>query len=178
MEQFTTMNKTLLLTRPDHDNLTNYLFFWCQPIIEMARKKHFKIHDLSKKKANKRELEGHLEARKIGLVFLNGHGNAETIAGYEDEPLIQIGKNESVLTGTILYIRSCGVMKKLGDSIISKGAKTCIGYSRKFCICTSNDHATRPIEDPYAKLFLEPSNLVVSTLIKGKTAQEALQRSH
>lgn len=177
MVQFTTMNNILLLTRPNHDNLTNYLFFWCQPIIEIAQRKRFSIHDLSKKKANKKELEGHLRARKVGLVFFNGHGNEETIAGYADEPLIQLGNNEDILNGTIVYIRSCQVMQKLGDSVVAKGARACIGYRRKFWVYMSTNYVTHPMDDPYAKSFLEPSNLVVSTLLKGNTVEEALKRS-
>lgn len=171
------MNSTLLITRPNHDKLTNYLFFWSQLIIELAEKKRFGVHDLAKKKANKKELEGHLKARKIGLVFLNGHGNEETIAGYADKPLIQMGQNEDILKGTIAYIRSCMVMKELGQSIVKKGAKACIGYRRKFWVYTSANSITHPMNDPYARLFLEPSNLVVSTLIKGNTAGEAVKRS-
>lgn len=126
------MNKNLLLTRPNHDVTTNYLYFWCNPILEFARSRTFSIHDLADKKANKKELNSHLQARNIGFFFLNGHGNEDTVYGQNDEPLLQTGDDLSSLNGVIIYIRSCKTMKNLGVQLIQQGVKACIGYTKNF----------------------------------------------
>ena len=38
------MSKAILITRPDHDLITTYLFQWSEAVISLANKKHIKIH--------------------------------------------------------------------------------------------------------------------------------------
>jgi hypothetical protein len=57
------------------------------------------------------------------------------------------------------------------------GVKAFIGYTKSFAIGINNNFVFRPKEDPLARLFLEPSNLVGTTLIKGNTVKEAHERS-
>ncbi len=77
----------------------------------------------------------------------------------------------------IIYARSCEAGARLGSLSIEKGATTFIGYNRDFWLIRSKDRSTRPLTDPIAKLFLEPSNLVPITLIKGNNTQEAYRKS-
>lgn len=177
MDQFTPMNKSLLITRPNHDPTTNYLFYWCQPLIKLAKSKGFTVHDLAKNRASKKELDSHLHSRDIGIIFFNGHGNEHTIGGHNNEVLIDSRSNLTLLSHMVMYIRSCQVMVELGGKLISAGATSCIGYSRKFGFFRSTNHTTHPLTDPYARVFLEPSNLVISTLLKGHTTQESFIRS-
>jgi hypothetical protein len=170
-------NKKLLITRPDHDPTTNYLYHWCKPVIDLATSKGYTVHDLAKAKANRADFNSHLRARKIHLIFFNGHGNEKTICGYLDEPLVQSGSDLSNMLGTLMYIRSCQVMAALGKELISSGVVACIGYARKFNFFRSTTHLTHPLSDPYAKFFLEPSNLVVTTILKGNAIHDAFSRS-
>lgn len=99
------MNKALLITRPDHDLATNYLFFWSQFVIQEARKRQIKVLDLK------------------------------------------------------------------------KGVNAFIGYRRNFFLCYSQQSISQPLKDKIAKIFLEPSNRVPISLLKGKTAKQSYQKS-
>lgn len=170
-------NKHILFTRPNHDPTTNYLYYWCDSIISLANSKGFVVHDLAKSKANKNNFDSHIKARTINFIFLNGHGNEDTMCGYNDEPLIEAGSDLSHFKGLSLYVRSCQVMQNLGKELVSSGVVACIGYGRKFNFFRSTSYTTHPLQDPYARIFLEPSNLVVSTLLKGNTFSDAFSRS-
>ena len=105
--------KTLLVTRPNHDLITNYLFFWAGLVVKLAKNKGFKILDLPGIKANYRVFVSYVKKHHPKLVFLNGHGSADTITG----------------------------------------------------------------KDEVATLFLEPSNLIPMSLIKGNIVENAYQKS-
>jgi len=96
------MNKSFLITRPNHDYATNYLFCWSASIINLARRKNFRVVDLSKNEASPSLRAGG------GFIFMS-------------DPLM----------------------------------------------------VTKPLRDTTAALFLKPSNLVASTLLKGHSASEA-----
>jgi len=131
------MSKSLLVTRPNHDETTNYLYYWSTLVIKEARKRNFSVYNLAGNKANKK----------------------------------------SAVAETIIYARSCDAGITLGKRLIKDRAKAFIGYNRKFILGYTPQKLTRPLSDSLAKLFLEPSNLVVTTLIKSKTAQAAQDRS-
>lgn len=167
-------SKSILITRPNHDHITNYLYFWVEEVIKLAQRKGFFVYDLRGKKASRKQLESYVQKNKPSFLFLNGHGSAITITGNDDEPLIDL--SSSVL-GRVIYARSCDAGQKLGADLVKKGTETFIGYDRKFIFGYTPLKITRPEDDDIAKLFLEPSNLVASTLIKGHTTIEAHNRS-
>jgi len=171
------VNKTFLITRPDHDLATKYLFFWSQFVIKEAKRKKVKVLDLKKKKANKKIFISYLLKYQPELIFFNGHGSAEKITGYDNKTLIQVGEGIKLLSGKIIYARSCEVGKKLGPALAKKGANSFIGYRRKYFLCYSQKSISQPLKDKIAKLFLEPSNLVPISLLKGKTAKQSYQKS-
>lgn len=167
--------KTLLITRPFYENPTNYLYFWSKPLIDLASRKNFTVIDLEKEKVNRKELEGRLKKVNPELVVFNGHGNEDIIFGQDNEPLIINGDNESLLSGKIVYSRSCQSAKILGVECIKKGTRAYIGYKEDFIFMFDESKITRPLQDETAKLFLEPSNQVVISLIKGNTAIRSYQ---
>ena len=171
------MNKTLLVTRSRHDEATNYLYYFAEQVIREAQQRNFKILDLVDKKANYNDFSGRIRKTEPDLIFLNGHGSPTSIAGYNDEILISVDKNISLLKNKITYALSCSSAKKLGKYAIKNGAKSFIGYKENFIFMHEQDKSTRPTEDKTAKLFFEPSNLIVTTLIKGNTPKEAFNRS-
>jgi len=168
---------SILVTRPRHDETTNYLYYWAKLVIEEAEKRNFKVLDLDEQKANLKDFSGRIKKVNPDLIFLNGHGSPTAIAGHNDEILVSVDKNESLLNDKITYALSCSSAKKLGQSSVKKGAKSFIGYKEDFIFMHEKDKSTRPTEDETAKLFLEPSNLLVTTLIKGNTSKEAFDRS-
>lgn len=164
------MNKIFLITRPNYDIATHYLFAWSGIIIKLAREKNIQVLDLRKEKANKKELESRLNKMKPGLVIFNGHGSADSIAGHDDKILIKAGDNEFLLKSKIIYAISCRSADKLGPKSIRSGAFAYIGYVQDFIFCSDNHKIARPLTDKIAKWFLEPSNQVAISLLKANTA--------
>lgn len=171
------MNKTILITRPNHDLTTNYLYFWSEAVIDTAKKHNLIILDLNKNKANRKNFDSYLKNKHPQFIFLNGHGSKTAITGYNNEVLIESNKNKAMIKTSIIYARSCDSGKILGKVLINNGVSAFIGYERKFVFLYNPDYLTKPQEDPVAKIFLEPSNLIPNTIIKGHSAGEAQDRS-
>lgn len=168
---------SILITRPNHDQTTNYLFYWTKPVIELA-KKHLQTFDLASKKANKKDFDSYVKAHEPNFYFLNGHGSDEIVTGQAYEVLISAGNsNLKVFAKSLFYVRSCKSGNVLGNKLIESGVLAFIGYKNNFTFIRNLAYTTRPLQDPIAKLFLEPSNLVPTTLIKGHSASEAYERS-
>lgn len=159
------------------DKATNYLYWWCRLLIEEAQSKGFNVYDLSEEKANRKDFDSHLISRPVHLVFMNGHGSPDKIAGHNNEPLLCSNDNERLISGKVIYARSCDAGKSLGYNLIKNGAKAFIGYTQKFYLAYLQEYVTKPLKDPLAKFFLEPSNIIVTALIKGNSAQVACDRS-
>lgn len=164
----------MLITRPQYDPITKYFCVWSQELVDFARAKHVPPLDLKGKKAVRSKFDSYVKKQKPGLIFLNGHGNALVITGHDNEVIVDANSD---LSGAIIYARSCDAGQILGYQLVKSGAKTFIGYKRKFICGYSHEKITKPAEDDMAKLFLEPSNLVVSTLLKDHSAQDANTRS-
>lgn len=168
------VNRAMLMTRPDHETVTKYLCVWSEEVKEFAKHKGIAVYDLKGKKANRKEFESYLSRNRPALLFLNGHGNAEVITGYDNSTLLD---QDSFVSEAIVYGRSCDAALLLGPYLVQNGARTFIGYRRKFILGYTPEKIMKPLEDPIARLFLEPSNLVVTTLLKGNTTSEAHRRS-
>jgi len=171
------MTKAFLITRPNHDLITTYLFYWSKFVIGEAEKKGIKVLDLPKKKANKKTFISYIKKHQPNLVFFNGHGDEATITGYDNEILIRVGKNEKVLAEKIVYARSCNAADKLGPACISHKSLAFVGYKRKFTLGYTPAKITTPLKDKVAKLFIEPSNLVPISLLKGNTVKGGYRKS-
>lgn len=167
----------MLITRPDHDPTTNYLYYWSQKLIDFARKRGLQVVDLAKKRANSVEFASVIKKVKPSLIIINGHGNSSVVTGYNDEPLVIAGKNDTLLNKTIVYARSCKSGEKLGPVSVKSGCRAYIGYDDDFVFVTEDDKLTHPLQDKTAELFMNPSNYVVISLLKGHTAGEANIRS-
>ncbi|MDO8538262.1 MAG: hypothetical protein Q7S21_05235 [archaeon] len=170
--------KTILITRPNHDSITHYLCEWNNEIINMAKEKNFDVHDLKAEKANKKETISHLEKQKYEFVILNGHGNANQIAGYNNEILIESGINHKLLNDKVTYAISCNAAKELGKKCCEDGAIAFIGYENDFVLFYEKNMISRPMQDQYAKAIIMPSNQISQTLIKGNDINEAIKRSN
>lgn len=171
------MSKAILITRPDHDLITTYLFQWSEYVINLANKRNIKVLDLSGKRANERMFTSYVVKNKPILVFFNGHGNEDVIAGYDNEPLVTADKNEKLLKEKIVYARSCNAAENLGKLCIKNKTIAFIGYKKKYTICYSDASVNHPLQDDIAKLFITPSNLVPMSFLKGNTARDAYRKS-
>jgi len=171
------MRKLFLITRPQYDPTTHYLFHWSQKVIDFARKRDIEIIDLRGKRANKKELTSVILKRCPRLVLFNGHGSEDLIGGQDNEILIKSGENEDLLKDKIIYALSCETAKLLGPQSVAGGTVSYLGYDEVFIFYYSNDKISKPLKDERAELFLEPSNQVAISLLKGHTTGEAHQRS-
>lgn len=169
--------RAILITRPNHDLITTYLFHWSNYVIKEAERKSIKVLDLRKNKANSKMFSSYIIKHKPLLVFFNGHGSRNTITGYDNQSLIEANKNEEILAEKIVYARSCDAADNVGQLCIRNGTLTFIGYTRKFAIGYSPSKITTPLSDPVAKLFIEPSNLIPISLLKGNTTNDAYRKS-
>ena len=167
----------ILITRPKYDPGTNYLFYWSKFVISEAEKRGNKVLDLQEEKANKINLTSYIHKHKPQFIFFNGHGNKNLIMGQDNEVLVEANNNEVLLSESIVYARSCECAEGLGSKCVEKGTIAFLGYKKKYTIGYTSEKITRPLEDPVAKLFLEPSNLIPISLLKGKTVEQAHLKS-
>ena len=140
----------------------------------MASHKGMTVLDLSGEKVTRANFESYLRKHGPEIVFLNGHGNQTTITGDNNKPILDVRGDVNTI---VIYARSCDAGAVLGQTLVAKNTNAFIGYKRKFTFMYSPDNITKPLKDPMAKLFLEPSNLALSTLLKKHTAEEAHARS-
>lgn len=168
---------SILITRPYYDKVTHYFFHWSKYLIAEAKCKHLKIFDLQKRKAVRKKVESYLIKQIPELVIFNGHGNDSSIAGQNNEVLISVDNNEHLLEGKNVYIRACNAGKTLGPKAMQAGAIGFIGYEKPFRFWSDNNSVNNPLQDKLAKPFLECSNQVGLSLIKGHLAREAHNRS-
>lgn len=171
------MTTAILITRPNHDLITTYLYHWAIYVIKEAIRRGVKVFDLKKDKANYQMFKSYIKKHQPTFVFFNGHGSVDSIAGYNDKILIRLNYNERLLVQKIVYARSCDAGDKLGPSCIKKGTLVFIGYRKKYSLGYTPSKVTKPMKDEVARLFLEPSNLIPISLLKGNKAKEAYRKS-
>jgi len=170
-------HKSILITRPHHDLITTYLYYWGQLIIEEAKNKNIQIFDLSGKKANRNLLTSYIKKHNPILIHFNGHGGSSLITGYDNEILIEVNKNDKLLTQKIIYALSCDSAKILGYSCVKNGALAFVGYKKKYILAYDIKSYTRPLKDKLAGLFLKPSNLITISVLKGNTVGNSFRKS-
>jgi len=166
-----------LITRPNHDKVTEYLFAWSNEILESEELKNISFLDLQGENANKKKVESYLSKQSPEVVLFNGHGSPTKICGFKDEVLIENNINDSLLKDKIVYALSCSSASVLGQNAIKKGAKSFIGYKRSFILCTDRTREATPLKDTIAYSFLEPSNRLSISILKGNSAEEATRKS-
>ncbi|MFH1896141.1 MAG: hypothetical protein ABH814_01530 [bacterium] len=171
------MNRTLLVTRPQHDMVTTYFYHWSQPLIEEAKKKKLVVCDLKGKKAVMGEFWGRVKKLAPMLIFLNGHGSESIIGGHNNETLVDASTVNGNFKGSVIYARACSAAQELGEKIATDSASTFIGYDEPFVFLQQKEFNTKPLRDNIAALFMKPSNSAVLALIKGHCAKDANTRS-
>jgi hypothetical protein len=170
------MDKTLLITRPEYEAPTLYLSKWSEDIIKEAETKGFKVIDLRRDKANKKRVVGTLEKTNAKFVVFNGHGNDAVIYGQDNEAILEMSDTKAV-KNKIIYARACRAASILGNNAIASGAISFLGYTEDFIFFRNINNERKPLEDKTAKQFLEPSNYLPISLLKGHTTGEANNRS-
>ena len=167
----------MLITRPEHDKTTHYLSNWSKEIINIAEGKNIKVFDLNREKAIRTNVEVRLRKLSCNLTFFNGHGDFNVITGHNNEPIIIGGENENLLKSKIVYAISCKSAKELGPRSVNAGAVSYTGFDDDFIFVYEPENISRPLHDNTAKLFLEPSQLFMKSLIKGNSVREGMDKT-
>ncbi len=167
----------LLITRPKHDAATHYLFHWSTEIVDNANEKGLRTTDLQKNKANKRDFQSYLKKNVHDIVIINGHGDASSACGEDNEELLSVGDGDDLFKNKKVFIRACDCGAVLGPKLVEKGAKGFIGYAQPYIFLTDKDSVHEPLKDELASPVLDCSNQVARSLLKGKSIQEAHEDS-
>lgn len=171
------MNYSILVTRPNHDRTTRYASAWANQVIEIAESKQDIVFNLEETRATRKNVESVLNKKNPDLVFLNGHGGNDWVAGQDNEVLLKVGENEKFLFGKIVYALACQSGRTLGPASILAGARAFIGYQEDFIFTITSEKRTRPLEDRVAGLYFGPSNQIVISLLKGHLPKVACENS-
>lgn len=85
------MVKQFLITRPNHDIITSYLYDFSKEMVKTL-KSNSGIHvtNLEGSKATRLNVETCLIRENPKLVFLNGHGDRKGVGGHNDEMILDI----------------------------------------------------------------------------------------
>ncbi len=166
-----------LITRPNHDKVTEYLFVWSNKLLESKELTDISFLDLQGKEVNKKNVEGYLSKKIPDVILFNGHGSPTKICGFKNEVLVESEVNDFLLKDKIVYAISCSSASVLGQTAVQKGAKSFIGYKRSFILFTDRNREATPLKDHIANSFLEPSNRVSISILKGNSVEEASHKS-
>ena len=167
----------LLVTRPDYDDTTFYLCEWAEDVIQAAKSLGHSVIDLKRERANRKNFEGILNGKNPDVLFLNGHGTEFTLHGHNNEQILDL-KNMHLLARKVVYVRSCRTAKILGFESVKEGiSKAFIGYKSDFIFPFDSRKTATPKEDKVCEPVLSSSNLVVKSLMHGKTPKESYESS-
>ena len=168
--------KKMLITRPNYDIGSNYLFLWSQSVIVFALKHEWHVEKADYDKAIRNEFESRVK-NKPDFIFINGHGSSVNVCGHKRNILVDFDNCKS-LKNTITFTRACNCVTKLGKKAVSNGCIAFIGYWKEFWVPRLHSYESTPLKDPLAKPVLEVSNVIPNSLIKGHTVEEAINNSH
>lgn len=167
----------LLVTRPRHEDTTHYTYHWAGRTVKKAEKKGTNVLDLHDDKATRKNVESMIQKKKPSLIFFNGHGDENTVYGHKEEPLVEAGKNEGLLKGSVTYAITCKSGRTLGPRCVERGTIAYIGYQEDFTFVSEKSLIATPLKDPAVKLFLEPAQQPILSLLKGRSVGQALERT-
>ena len=167
----------VLFSRPTHDGQMSYLHYYSKELVEFAKLKNHKIINKEGADANYNVLTNIIKKQNPNFIFFNGQGSSDIICGHKNEIIISSKKNPNILSNKITYSLSCASALNLGEIAISKGAIAFIGYKMDFALGKDPNKESVPPKDKIAKLFLEPSNLLVKSILKGNKLKHAVEKS-
>jgi len=164
----------MLITLPDFDETTSYLSAWSEDIIRTAERNNIRPIPIRGRKVTRSRVEAALKKHNPSFICFNGHGSDIAVGGHDNEPLITLGKNDSLLDSKIVHALSCSAARELG-----KNCKACafIGYDGIFWLYMDGNKVTRPLQDRKVKPILESALEAPKQIVKRKTAGEAFEKS-
>lgn len=171
------MVKQFLITRPYHDKETSYLYSFSKAIVAIVRDdKNIRLTALEGSDAVRINLEKILKTKDWTLVFLNGHGDENTVFGHDDEPILD-KDNVSLTQNQIVYALACNSLERLGKLAITKGTKAYIGYRDKFMFVGDPTTSAVPDKDKNAAPFRQVCHFLIKALVEGESVGDAIDKT-
>lgn len=167
----------MIIVRTNHDLATSYTYAWTTPIIKEVEQRGLTIATVEGADVNMQNFQQRVQKIKPRFIMLNGHGSASSFYDNNGKELVNL-ESSHVFKNTIAFARACDCIQKLGVAAVAKGCKAFIGYRRKFLIPRWHWRTCTPLEDAAAKPVMHCSNTVVLELLKNKSVEEAVERSH
>jgi hypothetical protein len=131
------MKKSLLVTRPQYDDGTYYLYHYAGEVIDYAEKKDINVLDLARPRLTRKFFTDLISNKNPSVVFFNAHGGPNCIYGDKinnvEEILVGENTNHKLLNNRIVYARSCYTGTSLGVACVEDGG-CFIGYTSAFVI--------------------------------------------
>jgi len=170
------MVKQFLITRPQYDRETSYLYSFSKAIVQIAKEdKHIHLTELPGSKANRKNVESLLSTNRPTLAFFNGHGDDETVFGHNDKPVLDKA-NISLTKSKIVYALACNSLIKLGKLSINNGAKAYIGYKDEFMWVGDPSRSAVPDKDKNSAPFRKVCHLLIYSLFKGEAVRYSIEK--
>ncbi len=167
----------VIITTPNYDDATAYLYHYAEELIKFAENRGIAVSQLKRPRLRRENLQSSILQQKPQLLLFNAHGDEKTIYGdktnQETEYLIKEGQNHQLLEGKLTYARACSAAASLGKACTNKSG-CFIGYNQPFSFWIDTSRTTTPLKDKIAQLFLQPSNDLAISLLRGKTVGEAV----
>src|SRR3989344_2018845 len=167
----------VLFSRPKDDVTLNYLYHFSKELIDLSNSLGHKTINKEREEANKIMITSIIKKQKPNLIMFNGHGSPEKICGHKKEVIIFSEENPQLLQDSITYSLSCSSASVLGPKAVQNGAISFIGYKFDFVLGKDPDSEASPRHDKIAKLFLEPSNTLVSSLLQGRNVKTSIEKA-
>ena len=115
-----------------------------------------------------------IKKTKPKMIFLNGHGNENTVMGNRNEIILD-ENNIELIKGSIIYSLACESLKELGQTAVKKGAKTYIGYEEEFQWAVDPSRTSTPDKDRNAAPFRRACFVLGKNLLSGSSARKSIE---
>ncbi|HLC20071.1 MAG TPA: hypothetical protein VJK72_04065 [Candidatus Nanoarchaeia archaeon] len=169
--------KHFLITRPYHDRPTSYLHSFSRAIVTIARAElNLRVSELEGIKAQRKNLEVALSTKDPTFVFLNGHGDEESVWGNKDKVLLD-RKNIHLTANMIVYALACKSLVSLGKESILSGTRAYVGYRDEYMCVGEVSKSSVPDKDKNAAPFRKVNHILIYALLTGTKVSIAIERA-
>lgn len=134
------------------------------------------ITDLEGSKATRANVEKFLLKENPRLVFFNGHGDRNCVAGHNDEIILD-KKNICLTKNKIVYSLACDSLESLGALAVKSGTAAYIGYRARFMVVSDPTRTSTPAKDKNALPFRRACHALISSIINGETVGQAIRKT-
>jgi hypothetical protein len=166
----------ILSTRYWYENdVTALGYLWARRAIDFCRNCRYTCIHLDQTYTTREDFENSISYNDPVFFHGYGHGNQTQFTGYYGV-ILESCVNDQLLAGRLTYLVSCETGAGLGPSIIEKGGWGYIGY-RNYYWAMDFAYAFKSPDDAlcgrYHWSFLDHTNSVVDSILRGRTLSEA-----